>query len=428
MNLRVSRSNKLLPRYRCRSSMYRLAILVVAAATVLTACGSSAASSTAAKSSSTTSGGSGKGTPYVIHAILSETGSATFLGSREKKSIEALASNVNANGGIDGHPVKLDILDNRSNPSVAVSLASSWVSSNVPFILNGSVVGTDKAVDALAGPNGPLMFDLSPGVQPKAGSFVFSSGVAAGTNIQADLNFLKSKGLTRIASISSTDASGADGLNQLHKALALPQFSSFHLVTSQTFDPTSVSVNTQLSVIKAANPQALIIWTTGTPLGTVLKGMSGLGMENLPTITTDGNAVNAELTNFASVLPKHFYIGTGAYAQPPRSLPSPLSSVIANFDKVVAQAGGHPNEAWALSGAAFLIMVSAVKALGVNATAIELRNYLQTKMKSYTGIFGTYNFSVADHRGLGLNDSFVVQWNGSAFVPVSGPGGNGSPS
>ncbi len=124
MNLRVSRSNKLLPHYRCRSSMYRLAILVVAAATVLTACGSSAVSSTAAKSSSTTSGGSGKGTPYVIHAILSETGSATFLGSREKKSIEALASDVNSHGGIDGHPIKLDILDNQSNPSVGVSLVS----------------------------------------------------------------------------------------------------------------------------------------------------------------------------------------------------------------------------------------------------------------------------------------------------------------
>lgn len=411
-------------------NLSHLAVFIVVGATVLAACGSNASSANSSKATtnSSTSKTAATATPYVIHAILSETGSATFLGSREKKSIEALASDVNSKGGIDGHPVKLDILDNQSNPSVGVSLVSGWVASHVPFILNGSVVATNKAVDALAGPSGPLMFDLSPGVTPKAGSFVFSSGVAAGTNIQADLNFLQSKGFTKIASITSSDASGADGLNQLHAALGLPQFSSMDLLTSQTFDPTSVSVTTQLSVIKAAKPQALIIWTTGTPLGTVLKGMSELGMGNIPTITTDGNAVNPELTSFSSILPKSFYIGTGAYAQQPKSLPSPLNSVIANFDAVVSQAGGHPNEAWALSGAAFLIMVSAVKALGVQATAVQLREYLQSKMKNYTGIFGTYDFSVADHRGLGLNDSFVVQWNGSSFVPVSGPGGKGSPS
>lgn len=407
----------------------RLAVLILAAAVVLAACGSSTTSAkpTVTASSSTSSGATASSTPYIIHAILSKTGSATFLGSREAKSIEALASDVNSKGGIDGHPVKLEILDNQSSPSVGVSLVSGWVASNVPFILNGSVVGTDTAVDQLAGPNGPVMYDLSPGVQPKSGSYVFSSGVAAGTNIEADLNFLKGKGLTQIASITSTDGSGADGLKQLKGLLAEPQFSSMHLLASETFDPTSVSVTTQLSVIKAANPQALIIWTTGTPLGTVLKGMSQFGMKNIPTVTTDGNAVNAELTNFASVLPNKFYIGTGAYAQSPGSLPSPLNSVVSNFDKVVTQAGGHPNEAWALSGAAFLIMVSAVKAIGINATASQLRTYLQTKVTSYTGLFGTYNFSVTDHRGLGINDSFVVQWNGSSFLPASGPGGVGSP-
>ena len=46
----------------------------------------------------------------------------------------------------------------------------------------------------------------------------------------------------------------------------------------EQFDPTAVSVTTQLSKIKATNPQAVLVWTTGTPLGTVLSGMQQLGM------------------------------------------------------------------------------------------------------------------------------------------------------
>ena len=402
----------------------RIAVLGVASAAVLAACGSSS-SSTGTSGATTTSsaGGAASGTPYVMHAIISQTGSASFLGSREAKALQGLAALVNTQGGIDGHPLQIDIQDNQSTPATAVSYATSLISSNVPLIFNGSVVAVDASVDALATSSGPFVYDLSPGTHPKAGSMVFSAGISTTFDAQAYLTFLKSKGITKIAAITSTDGSGVDGFKQLQTALAEPQFSSFQLLTHQTFDPTAVSVTSQLSVIKASNPQALIIWTTGTPLGVVLQGMSSLGMSNIPTVTTDGNAAYSELTHFTSILPKTLYFPTANLYLPPADITNPaVKAKVQAFDTVVQAAGGHPGDAWGLSWDPAQLLIGAIQKLGINATAPQILNYMEN-LHNVAGVFGMYNTSTSDHRGLSVQDVYMTVWNGSSFTPVSGAAG-----
>ncbi len=402
----------------------RIVVLGVASAAVLAACGSSSSSSNAASASSTSSAsGAASGTPYVIHAIISQTGAASFLGSREAKSLQALVALTNKQGGIDGHPLQVDIQDNQSTPQTAVSYATPLVSANVPLIFNGSVVAVDASVDALATSSGPFIYDLSPGTHPKAGSMVFSAGISTKFDAQSYLTFLKAKGLTNIAAITSTDGSGVDGFKQLQATLAKPEFSSFKLLTHQTFDPTAVSVSAQLSVIKAAKPQALIIWTTGTPLGTVLNGMSSLGMQNIPTVTTDGNAAYAELTHFGSILPKTLYFPTGSLYLPPADIANAaVKAKVQAFDTAVAAAGGHPGDAWGLSWDPAQLVIGALQKLGIKATAPQILNYMQN-LHNVAGVFGVYNTSTSDHRGLSTQDVYMTVWNGSSFTPVSGPGG-----
>lgn len=140
--------------------------------------------------------------------------------------------------------------------------------------MDGSVVAADAPVEALAGPSGPVMYDLSRGVHPKPGSFVFSSGISTASDAESYLKFFRGEGWTRISVITVTSGSGVDGWHELQKALKLPQNSQFNILTHQTFDTSAVSVTIQLSIMKATNPQAMVIWTTGTSLGTVLKGMT----------------------------------------------------------------------------------------------------------------------------------------------------------
>ncbi len=363
------------------------------------------------------------GAPYVIHAILSETGAASFLGSRSAKTLVALASLVNKDGGIDGHPIKVDIQDNQSNPVTAVSLANKLISSGVPFSLNGSIVATDNAVDALAGPNGSFIYDLSPGVHAKPGSsMIFSADASTKYYAEAYLNYLKSKGLTTIGLITSSDATGIDGDNQLKAALAEPQLSSLHIV-HQTFDPQAVSVATQLAVIKSSHPQALIVWTTGAPFGVVLHGMSAMGMENLPTLTANGNIAYTELSHFKAILPTNLLFAVPPLDQSPTSVTdSAIKNQVAAFDSAVTSAGGHPSDVWGFSWDPAQLLIGAVKKLGVGATAKQILAYMEN-LHNVPGIFGVYNTSFSNHRGLALSDISIARWTGDSFVSVSGPGG-----
>ncbi len=410
-------NNQVATRGRSRGKI-RLIMLAATAGTVLAACGSSA--SATSKSVSSTSQASLA--PYVMHAIVSETGSGSFLGSEEAKSLQTLAKQVNASGGIDGHPLQMDIKDNQSSPATAVSLATSLISSGVPFLLNGSIVAADKAVDALATANGPFIYDLSPGVHPAAGSMIFSSGLSTTDQVEAGLSFLQSKGLTNIAAMTSTDATGADGLAQLKKALALPQFSSIHLLTEQTFDPGAVSVDAQMSVIKADNPQALIIWTTGTPFGTVLSAMSSLGMKSLPTLTTDGNAQYPELIHLKSTMVNTLYFPTPVFYLPQSDITNPaIKAQVAALHTAVASTGDKVNTSWGLSWGPAQLLIAAVKKIGVSATAKQIQSYMEN-LHNVPSVWGFYNTSVSDHRGLSMSDIHMTDWNGSSFVSVSSAG------
>ncbi len=404
-----------------RLKRIQAAAVFMAGAMVLAACGSSSVSSSAV---TTAAAGTAKPlSPYVIHAIVSKTGAGSVLGSREAQALQILAAQVNADGGIDGHPIEMSIQDNQTTPATAVSLATPLISSGVPFILNGSIAAPDQAVDALAGQSGPFIYDLSPIENPSPGSMIFAAGPSTKFDAEAYLTFLKSKGLTKIAEITSTDGTGVDGYQQLVAALKLPQFSSMRLVAHQTFDPTSVNVTTQLSVIKAANPQALVIWTTGTPLGTVLNGMSSLGMENTPTVTDNGNASHALLTHFASVLPKALYFPTPPLYLPPADIAnSSVKAQVVAFDSAVTAAGGHPGNPWGLAWDPANLLIGAVKKLGVTATAKQIQNYME-HLSNVPGVYGLYNTSSSHHHGLAVSDIFMTIWNGSSFVQASGAGG-----
>jgi branched-chain amino acid transport system substrate-binding protein len=397
----------------------RRVICAGAAAGALAAAGIVPATTASAVSSSRALSGS----PVVFHAVLSETGFAAALGATEAKALQVLAKEVNSTGGIDGHPMTVTIKDNDSTPSTAVSFASKWVSEHVPFLLNGSVTATNRAVDALATSSGPFIYDLSPGDYPKPTSTVFSAGIATSLDAQAYLTFFKAKGLRRVAIINGTTSSGANGYTEFEAALKTKKLSGFTVTDHQTFTPTAPSVTTQLSAIKASHPQALVIWVTGSPLGTVLKGMSALGMDSIPTVTTDGDASYGLLTKLKSVLPKTLYFPTGPLYLPPKDLPpGPVRSDVQTFDKVVAAAGGHGGDPWGLAYTPALLLVGALKKLGIHATARQITNYME-HLHHVAGIYGYYTTSPTNHKGTILRDLYITTFNGTSFVPHSGPGG-----
>ncbi|HWE66559.1 MAG TPA: ABC transporter substrate-binding protein, partial [Acidimicrobiales bacterium] len=227
--------------------------------------------------------------------------------------------------------------------------------------------------------------------------------------------------------ITSTDTSGQDGWANINKAVTASN-GAISIINHQTFGPTDVSVTTQLSKIKASNPQALFIWTTGTPLSTVLKGMQGLSLDSVPTMTTNGNASDKEMQSLSNELPAQLYFPGGPFTIGPQHLTGPAKTQVQAFDSAMKAAGQPvPDEGNALAWDPALILVDALKKLGTSAPAAQIQHYISA-LNSFAGINGAYNFtdtSIPDNRGLTIQSVYITQWSkaNSNWVQASGPAG-----
>jgi branched-chain amino acid transport system substrate-binding protein len=111
---------------------WQAALAIVAASVLTTACGSSGSnkstnttvgttSSSAGTSAATSGGATASGTPIVIGNIASYSFPGLSANTPGSAPIKAWASWVNAHGGINGHPVKLIVMDDQGNQALAVS-------------------------------------------------------------------------------------------------------------------------------------------------------------------------------------------------------------------------------------------------------------------------------------------------------------------
>ena len=362
--------------------------------------------------------------PYDIHAILSLTGGASFLGKAEQTALQLIEKSSNEQGGIQGRPVHFVFHDDQSSPQTAVQLASQVVAGKPAVQIGPNLVAMCNGVAPLV-KNGPVMYCLSPGIHPPEGSYAFTSSVSTVDLSRALIRYFRERGWTRLALMTSTDASGQDAEHGIDGNLALPENKSVQVVAREHFNPTDVSVAAQIENIKAAKPQAFIAWSTGAPIGTIFKAITQAGLD-VPMGTTDGNMTFAQMTQYAAFLPKQLYIPAAGWAMHGTDIKRPAGVTAAQerFEAAYKAAGVEPDVAAALAWDPTTITIDALKKLGPNATAPQVREYL-SHLKGYAGVDGTYDFERIPQRGLDVQDAVVTRWtpDKNRWVPVSQPAG-----
>lgn len=360
--------------------------------------------------------------PYEINAVLSLTGTAAFLGQEEKQAIEAVEKITNASGGIHGRKVRFVVQDDQSNPQIAVQLTRGVMDKHVPVILGSSLVAICNAMAAVVKDGGPVQYCFSPGIHPERSTYTFSSSVSTKDLALIMVRYFHKKGWNRIAVMTSTDATGQDAERNFDAAFAAPENRGTQLVAKEHFNPSDVTVAAQLQRVKAANPQILVAWTTGTPFGTVLRDIAGAGLD-IPIGGGNGNIIYAQMKQYTKFLPKELYFAGVQYFRDPKEIRGPLRAPIEQFDKALAPT--RPDLGQGLGFDATMIVVDALRKLGTNASATQVRDYIDG-LHGYIGTHGVYDFRAGDHRGLGVGNAVMVQYDAGKelFVPVSKPGGD----
>lgn len=83
--------------------------------------------------------------PYKIGAVVDISGNSSSLGVPERDTLLMMAEKINASGGIQGHPLELTILDNKSDETEAVLAAKNLIEEKVLAVLGCSASGTSMA-------------------------------------------------------------------------------------------------------------------------------------------------------------------------------------------------------------------------------------------------------------------------------------------
>lgn len=360
----------------------------------------------------TASGGAGGGDEYTIGVLTSQTGSASQLGVGELRGAQLAVEHLNAQGGVNGHKLKLATADDQSKPDQALQQARSLMSKNVVGVVGPSVVASCKAVGPLMQTKGPVDYCLSPGIKPDG--FVWSASAKTDAMAEETMNFWKNKGITKVGIIFTTDASGTDGGRAAEDAAKKVGVA----VTAKTsYDPTAVSATAQLQQVMASNPQALVVWATGTPVGVALKGIRQLGI-NVPVMTTNGNLANAFLKRIADYTPDTLLIpATRDFWWQTLPQSSPAYKLEQDYhQKYEAKYQESPDFGPGVAYDAVLLLAKAIKQ-AKSDDAKKIRSALE-HIDGFDGVVGTYHMSADNHRGLTVSDVAMVQAKGGKFEYV----------
>ena len=360
--------------------------------------------------------------PYELNAIIPATGAGAFLGKSYVEAFKAMELMVNSTGGIQGHPLKIVTADTQTSGQVDVQLVNGLIAKHVQVFIDGAPSTVCLPSLPLVQVNGPVDYCLSPAIHPPIGGYAFAVNGSTPDLEAVDFRYMRERGWKRIAVLLSTDSNGIDYERNLPTVMAAPENRDLKIVAQEHFANSDISVAAQLARIKSADAQALFVVTTGTPLGTVFRSLRDSGIA-LPVLTIAPNMTYAQMSTYGAFLPKDLYFGSLRAMTPNETMPGPLRDAQSVYLKAFQKIGVRPDAGHANAWDAMQIILSALRKLGTNASALQIRDYI-VNLHGYLGVNGVYDFKNS-LSGIGQNSIIIARWapEKDTWVQVSRPGG-----
>jgi branched-chain amino acid transport system substrate-binding protein len=376
-----------------------------------------------AAAATTVAFGAATAAPIKIGAVLSLTGPGSSLGIEEDHALVLKVAQLNAGGGIKGHKVQLQIVDDQSRPDLAVQVTRTMLSDfNPKAIIGGSVSATCLAMKPVTEQAKIVQYCLSATPIPLPAPYFFGAQSPFTRWIgDVPVYWMVRQGIKSVGCLNTNDSSGQLTAQVVKKAATNAGIKFF----SQSFSGTDTDVTPQLTKLRADNVEALYVCTTGAGVVTALQGIKQLGF-NVPVWISSGSASLPIAGLIKGILPAQGAYTAGAKVQVVGNLPNTdrQRKLIVAFAAAYQKKFNEPADIFSATGAdAFNILTRAIAGAGVNASSDAIVKYMEDKIR-LTGVQLNYNFTPGDHRGTDL-DGIVEKYTpqgGFQFVAVYKPG------
>jgi branched-chain amino acid transport system substrate-binding protein len=353
----------------------------------------------------TAEGGTGSSSgPIKIGVVVPLTGPFSPLGTGDKAAIEQEVARINADGGVLGRDLEVTIKDDKTEVPQSVTEYNQLAADrSYTAILSSSNVAASTAIGPSAESNKIPTIALGPVSAFKDGSndYAFTCVAIPELYAEAAVDYLESEGVESLAiAYTSEDPYGKNGNAA---TVAAAEAAGIEVVVDEVIDVAATDFTAAISEVKAAKPDAFLVWVAGPASVIITKQFAGSG---IPLVMTGAQA--SHLYVEPSGAEAEGVVMTSSIAVPGRELPAgPLKdSVDAFADPWVEQSDVYPPQ-FAFDGAAGIqLLVAAIEEAG-STDRDEVRDALES-LDLLTPI-GRFQFSEDDHGGIGKDAIAIVE-------------------
>ena len=393
---------------------------ILAAASILllvgtTACANAGAGTADAPDAANTA-------PYKVGVLLALTGAYASVGTPQRDAINLYFEDVNANGGIDGHPVELTVLDTASDPATAINqLRQLAVQDEVDIVLGPSASAEGIALKPFAKSLKIPVVSLGSAetiIAPATdATYIFKMYTGTSLSLEAQLELVKERGWKKIALLYQ-NGYGQDAANLIEAASSDYKFD---LVASEVFEPAATDVTAQLTKVAAADPDVVLVWALNPLNAIIAKYAESLNFD--PALLFSPGAGSPSFIENAGTAGEGTLLqGSKVLAASTMEPDDPQYEVTQDFvTKYTAKYSEAPGQYAGSAWDASILFANAVSAMDQNATNVQerrdaIRDSLESNTKDVAGVNGIFTFTPEVHGSTGLTGLAVLRVEDGKFL------------
>ena len=408
---------------RIMDSVNRTLILgtVCASLAIVSGCANNTPKSGDSAGAGATSNGTATGTPIVVGEFGSLSGSESTFGTSTDNGLKLAVNQINAAGGIDGHPLTVKVYDDEGKPDSALTVVQRLINQDKPVAIIGEVA-SKLSIQAAPACNAAKVPMISPSsTNPKVtqiGPYIFRvcfidpfQGTAAA---KFAIGTLKAK---RAAIMTDQQNDYSTGLTKFFTQSFTQQGGT--IVANPSYTKDDLDFHSQLANIKALNPDVIYVPGYYGQVGPIAKQARQVGI-TAPFLGGDGWD-SPKLVEGAGGPGQAL---EGSYFTNHSSMENP-DPAIQNFVKAfkAANSSGEPDALAALGYDAGEVLADAIKRAGKPADGdysseafrIKLRDAIAAT-KDFPGATG--KITIGPDRNA-VKPAVVLQVKGADFKYVT---------
>jgi branched-chain amino acid transport system substrate-binding protein len=342
-----------------------------------------------------------------------QSGHAAVLG------MEAAIADVNAAGGVMGRKLVLVTRDDVSQPPKSIQNMSDLIDNEKV----SAVFGPTNSGNAMAWKHIPNQkkipvignvgsgTDITKPMAPGADNYMFRVSMVDRDQIAALMTYVKKSPVSKVIGLmAETTGYGQGGLKDMQE---IAELQGIKPAAVERFAVADTDMTSQLSKMKAAGVDTVVVWAQGTPIAQLVRSMEKINY--FPLLLTSWAADNITFFDAAgkTLAEKPLFMRTVSESRTPDQQKL--------YDRIGSKLKAPSSFSFAMHGYDSVLLLAKAAEQAKSVDGVALRTALEDLKTPVQGVMKTYTkpFSKTDREALTASDFVWIRWKDGKLLPYT---------